>query len=178
MNRYLLSKLYFMSQKELLERINEYWKEHHIFQKSLDQRSDLFYSSTYDGPPFASGTPHFGHGLTSTMKDSILRYKTMKGYKVNRDRGWDCHGLPVEKAVEKDLGIDGKKDIEEKVGIKAFTDACRAYVSSTSDEWKIFVDSIGRWADMDHAYYTMDVGFMESVFWVFKNMYNQNLVYK
>jgi len=167
-----------MSQKELLERINEYWKEHHIFQKSLEQRSDLFYSSTYDGPPFASGTPHFGHGLTSTMKDTILRYKTMKGYKVNRDRGWDCHGLPVEKAVEKALGIDGKKDIEEKVGIQAFTDACRAYVSSTSDEWKIFVDSLGRWADMDHAYYTMDVGFMESVFWVFKNMYNQNLVYK
>ena len=167
-----------MNQKELLQHINEYWKKNNIFKKSLDQRSDLFHSSTYDGPPFASGTPHFGHGLTSTMKDSILRFKTMKGYKVNRDRGWDCHGLPVEKAVEKALNIDGKKDIEEKIGVKAFSEACRNYVSSTSDEWRIFVDSLGRWADMDHAYYTMDVGFMESVFWIFKKMYNQNLVYK
>lgn len=167
-----------MSQKELLERINQYWKKNDIFKKSLQQRSDLFRSSTYDGPPFASGTPHFGHGLTSTMKDSILRYKTMKGYKVNRDWGWDCHGLPVEKAVEKALNIDGKKDIEEKIGMETFIEACRNYVSSTSDEWRIFVDSIGRWADMDHAYYTMDVGFMESVFWIFKKMYNQNLVYK
>ena len=167
-----------MSQKELLERINEYWKTNNIFKKSLEQRSDLFRSSTYDGPPFASGTPHFWHGLASTMKDSVLRYKTMKWYKVNRDRGWDCHGLPVEKAAEKFLGIDGKKDIEEKIGIQWFVEACRSYVSSTSDEWRLFVDSLGRWADMDHAYYTMDVGFMESVFWVFKKMYNQNLVYK
>jgi isoleucyl-tRNA synthetase len=86
--------------------------------------------------------------------------------------------LPVEKAAEKFLGIDGKKDIEEKIGIQSFIEACRSYVSSTSDEWRLFVDSLGRWADMDHAYYTMDVGFMESVFWVFKKMYNQNLVYK
>lgn len=167
-----------MHQKELLEKITEYWKTHNIFQKTLDQRSDMFQSSTYDWPPFASGTPHFWHGLTSSMKDTILRYKTMKGYKVNRERWRDCHGLPVEKAVEKFLGIDGKKDIEEKIGIETFIQECRKYVSSTSDEWRIFVDSIGRWADMDHAYYTMDLDFMESVLWAFKNMYDQNLVYK
>ena len=104
-----------MNQKELMQRISDYWKEYDIFKKSMDLRAAAPLSSTYDGPPFASGTPHFGHGLVFSMKDAILRYKTMKGFKVNRDRGWDCHGLPVEKAVEKSLGIDGKKDIEEKI---------------------------------------------------------------
>lgn len=166
-----------MNQKELIQSLNEYWKEHKIFQKSLDQRSEKFQSITYDGPPFASGTPHFGHGLTSAMKDAILRYKTMKGYKVNRDRWWDCHGLPVEKAVEQKLGLDGKKDIE-KMGIQKFVEECRNYVSNTSDERRIFVDRIGRRADMDHAYYTMDLDYMESIIRVIQNMYNQNLVYK
>jgi len=138
----------------------------------------MFQSSTYDWPPFASGTPHFWHWLTSSMKDAILRYKTMKWYKVNRERWWDCHGLPVEKAVEWFLGIDGKKDIEEKLGVEKFTEECRKYVSSTSDERITFVDNLWRWADMDHAYYTMDLDFMESVLWSFKNMYDQNLVYK
>lgn len=167
-----------MSQKELIQSLNAYWKEHKIFQKSLDQRSEKFQSVTYDGPPFASGTPHFGHGLTSSMKDTILRYKTMKGYKVNRDRGRDCHGLPVEKYVEQKLGIDGKRDIEEKIGIEKFIEECRSSVSNTSDERRTFVDRIGRRADMDHAYYTMNLDFMESVIRVIQNMYNQNLVYK
>lgn len=167
-----------MSQKDILTNITKFWKTNNIFQKTLDQRSDIFKSSTYDGPPFASGTPHFWHGLASSMKDAILRYKTMKWYKVNRERWWDCHWLPVEKAVEKFLGIDGKKDIEQKIWMEKFIEECRKYVSSTSDEWKIFVDSIGRWSDMDHAYYTMDLDFMESVLWSFKNMYDQNLVYK
>ncbi|MCX6823368.1 MAG: class I tRNA ligase family protein, partial [candidate division SR1 bacterium] len=167
-----------MEQKELMQGVKDYWQEHNIFQKSLDQRSDTFQIATYDGPPFASGSPHFGHGLVGAMKDAFLRYKTMKGYKVNRDRGWDCHGLPVEKAVEKALGLDGKKDIEEKLGVEKFTEACRAYVGKTDQEWRIFVDSIGRRADMDHAYYTMNLDFMESIIRVFQNMYNQNLVYK
>lgn len=167
-----------MNQKDLIEQLNIYWKENKIFQKSLDQRSEKFQSVTYDGPPFASGTPHFGHGLTSAMKDTILRYKTMKGYKVNRDRGRDCHGLPVEKAVEQALGIDGKKDIEEKIGVENFIEKCRSYVSNTSDERRTFVDQIGRRADMDHAYYTMNLEFMQSVIRVFQNMYKQNLVYK
>ncbi len=167
-----------MHQKELLAKITEYWKTHNIFQKTLDQRSDMFQSTTYDWPPFASGTPHFWHGLASSMKDTILRYKTMKWYKVNRERWWDCHWLPVEKAVEWFLGIDGKKDIEQKLGVEKFIEECRKYVSSTSDERRTFVDNLGRRADMDHAYYTMDLNFMESVVWAFKNMYDQNLVYK
>ncbi|MCX6825364.1 MAG: class I tRNA ligase family protein [candidate division SR1 bacterium] len=166
-----------MNQKELIESLNAYWRENKIFEKSLDQRSEKFQSVTYDGPPFASGTPHFGHGLTSSMKDAILRFKTMKGYKVNRDRGRDCHGLPVEKAVEKELGLDGKKDIE-KLGVQKFVEECRKYVSNTSDERKNFVDQIGRRADMDHAYYTMNLDYMESIIRVIQNMYNQNLVYK
>ena len=167
-----------MDQKELMQWVKDYWKQHDVFQKSLDQRSDTFQIATYDGPPFASGTPHFGHGLVGAMKDSLLRYKTMKWYKVNRDRWWDCHGLPVEKAVEKALWLDGKKDIEEKLWVEKFTEACRAYVGKTDQERRIFVDSIGRWADMDHAYYTMDLDYMESIIRVFQNMYNQNLVYK
>ncbi len=166
-----------MNQKELIQDLNTYWKEHKIFEKSLEQRSEKFQSITYDGPPFASGTPHFGHGLTSAMKDTILRYKTMKGYKVNRDRWRDCHGLPVEKAVENKLGLDGKKDIE-KMGIQKFVEECRKYVSNTSDERRIFVDWIGRRADMDHAYYTMNLDYMESIIRMIQNMYNQNLVYK
>lgn len=156
----------------------EYRKTNDIFKKSIDQRSDKLQSVTYDWPPFASWTPHFGHGLTSAMKDTILRYKTMKGYKVNRDRWWDCHWLPVEKYVEKKLWIDGKRDIEEKIGVEKFIEECRASVGNVSGEWRTFVDQIWRWADMDNAYYTMDLDFMESVIWVFQNMYNQNLVYK
>ncbi|MFA7298151.1 MAG: class I tRNA ligase family protein [Candidatus Absconditabacterales bacterium] len=167
-----------MNQKELNQSLNAYWKQHKIFQKSLDQRSEKFQSITYDGPPFASGTPHFGHGLVGSMKDTILRYKTMKGYKVNRERGRDCHGLPVEKFVEKLLGIDGKRDIEEKIGVEKFVEECRKSVSNTSDERRTFGDLIGRRADMDHAYYTMNLDYMESVIRVIQNMYNQNLVYK
>ena len=167
-----------MQQKEMIENLITYWKEHQIFQKSIDQRSDKLQSITYDGPPFASGTPHFWHGLVSVMKDSIWRYKAMQWYKVIRDWWWDCHGLPVEKAVEKHLWLDGKRDIEENLGVEKFTEECRKYVSNVNDEWKWFVDHVWRWADMDHAYFTMDLNFMESVLRVFKNMYDQNLVYK
>lgn len=167
-----------MEQKELIQSINKYRKDNNIFKRSITERSEKFKSITYDGPPFASGTPHFGHGITSAMKDAILRYKTMKGYRVNRDRWWDCHGLPVEKAVEKHLGIDGRKDIEEKIWIQNFVEECRKYVSNTSDDRRKFVDHIWRRADMDHAYFTMDLSFMESVLWAFQTMYNKNLVYK
>lgn len=167
-----------MDQKQLINQLNQYRREHNVFQRSIDQKSDKFETITYDGPPFASGTPHFGHGLVSAMKDTIGRYKAMKGYKLIRDWGWDCHGLPVEKAVEKKLGIDGKKDIEEKVWIQKFTEECRNYVSNVSDEWTNFVDSIGRWADMDNAYRTMDLDFMESVINVFSRLYDDNMVYK
>ena len=156
----------------------EYRKKHDIFKKSINQRSNKLQSITYDWPPFASWTPHFGHWLTSSMKDTIFRYKSMTGYKVNRDRWWDCHWLPVEKYVEKKLWIDGKRDIEEKIWVKEFIEECRSSVTNISGERRSFIDQIWRWADMDNAYFTMDLDYMESVIWVFQNMYNQNLVYK
>jgi len=167
-----------MDQKKLIEDLNKYWKDNQIFEKSVNQRSDKLQSITYDGPPFASWSPHFWHGLVSAMKDLIGRYKTMKWYKVVRDRWRDCHGLPVEKYVEKKLWIDGKRDIEEKIWVEKFIEECRSSVSNTSDEWRIFIDQIWRRADMDHAYFTMDLDYMQSVIRVFQNMYNQNLVYK
>lgn len=167
-----------MNQKELINEMLDYRKKHDIFRKSVIQRSDKLQSITYDWPPFASWIPHFWHWLTSSMKDTIFRYKSMKGYKVNRDRWRDCHWLPVEKYVEKKLWIDGKRDIEEKIGVKEFIEECRSSVTNISGEWRTFIDQIGRWADMDNAYFTMDLDFMESVIWVFQNMYNQNLVYK
>jgi len=166
-----------MKQEDLLKKIISYWKEYDVFQKSVDQRSDKRETVMYDGPPFASGAPHFGHWLTSTMKDTIGRYKTMKWYKVVRNWWWDCHWLPVEKYVEKKLWIDGKKAIE-KLGVENFVEECRVSVENTNDERKRFVDNLWRWADMDHAYFTMDLDFMESVIWVFQNLYNRNLVYK
>lgn len=132
----------------------------------------------FDGPPFASGNPHYGHLLAWSIKDTIPRYMTMRGYQVKRKRGWDCHGLPVEKAVEKELGIDGKKDIEEKIWIQTFVEKCREYVNQTNTEWKRFVDHTGRWVDITNPYFTMDLDFMESVMRCFSNIYNQNKVYK
>jgi len=166
-----------MRQEDLIKEMNKYREENKIFHKSVSQRSDKMQSIMYDWPPFASGNPHFGHWLTSTMKDSICRFKTMKWYKVVRNRWRDTHGLPVEKYVEKLLNIDGKKDIE-KMWIEKFVEACRETVKNTSDEWVWFINSLGRRADMDHAYFTMDLWFMESVLWIFQNMYNKNLVYK
>ena len=132
----------------------------------------------FDGPPFASGNPHYGHLLAWSIKDTIPRYMTMRGYQVKRKRGWDCHGLPVEKAVEKALGIDGKKDIEEKIWIQTFVEKCREYVNQTNTDWKRFVDHTGRWVDITNPYFTMDLDFMESVMRCFSNIYNQNKVYK
>lgn len=133
---------------------------------------------TFDGPPFASGTPHYGHALVSIMKDTLGRFKTMQWYRVERIRWRDCHGLPVEKYVEKQLWLDGKKDIEEKLWIEKFVEACRWTVRNVNSEWKTFVDQIGRWADMDNAYFTMDLDYMESVMWVFSKLYDKNLVYR
>lgn len=167
-----------MSHTEMMQKLNDYWKKNDIFQKSIDQRSDKLEAITYDWPPFASWTPHFGHWLVWVMKDIVWRYKTMKWYKTIRDWWWDCHGLPVEKAVESKLWLDWKKDIEEKIWIENFTKACRDYVSNVSDERNIFVDSIWRWADMENAYMTMNLDFMESVINVFDNLYSNNFVYK
>jgi len=133
---------------------------------------------TFDWPPFASWAPHYGHALVSIMKDALSRFKTMQWYRVQRIRWRDCHGLPVEKFVEKELWIDGKKDIEEKIGVEKFVEACRSTVRNVNSEWKTFVDMIGRWSDMDNAYFTMDLDYMESVMWVFNKLYDKNLIYK
>ena len=164
-----------------LERMNEildFWMKDKTFQRSIDERAEAMSYKFFDGPPFASGSPHYGHLLAGSIKDVIPRYRTMRGYKVKRKRGWDCHGLPVEKAVEKALWIDGKKDIEDKIWIEAFVEKCRAYVNQTNADWKRFVDHTGRWADIENPYFTMDLDFMESVIWCFSSIYHQNKVYK
>jgi len=163
---------------ELEERVIKYWKEHKIFEKSIESRPADKTWTFLDGPPFITGLPHYGTLLSSIPKDLFPRYFTMKGFRVRRVWGWDCHGLPAENKVETKLGIKRKKDIEEKVGVKKFIDECKTYVSEVSGEWEWYVDHIGRWVDLKNAYKTMDMPYMESVMWVFKQMYDKKLIYK
>ncbi|HQU07519.1 MAG: hypothetical protein B7X04_00210 [Parcubacteria group bacterium 21-54-25] len=159
------------------EEILAFWEEHHIFEKSLEKPSPKGEFTFYDGPPFATGTPHYGHIVASVMKDAVPRYKTMRGYHVPRVWGWDCHGLPIENIVEKELGFKHKKDIKA-YGVEKFNERCRAQVLMYVDYWKKFIPRIGRFVDMEHAYHTMDHTFMESVWWVFKQVYDKGLVYE
>ncbi len=161
----------------LEEEITSFWKENKIFEKSVDQRPDDNAYTFYDGPPFITGLPHHGHLLSSIAKDIIPRYQTMKGKKVKRVWGWDCHGLPAENKVEEKLGLKSKKDIEA-LGIKKYIDECYAYVQNVSQEWPWYIDHIGRWVDYEHAYKTMDLNFMESVMWTFSEIYKKGLIYK
>lgn len=163
---------------ELEERVLSYWKEHKIFEKSVESRPVDKTWTFLDGPPFITGLPHYGSLLSSIPKDLFPRYWTMKGYRVRRVWGWDCHGLPAENKVETKLGIKRKKDIEEKIGVKRFIDECKLYVQNVSEEWEWYVDHIARWVDFKHAYKTMDTPYMESVMWVFKQMYEKQLIYK
>jgi isoleucyl-tRNA synthetase len=162
---------------QLEEKIIKYWKKHKIFEKSITQRSKDNPYSFYDGPPFVTGHPHYGHITGSIAKDVIPRYFTMKGKRIRRVWGWDCHGLPVEEKTEKKLGLKNRRDIE-KIGVNKFIKECRKYVSETSAEWNWYIDHIGRWVDMDHAYRTMDLQFMESVIWAFKKLWDQDLIYQ
>lgn len=162
---------------KLEEEILKFWETAKIFQKSIDQRpADKLYSF-YDGPPFATGTPHYGHIVASAIKDTVPRYFTMKGYRVERKWGWDCHGLPIENIAEKALGITHKKQIEE-LGVAKFNETCRSKVLEYVEEWKKVIGRFGRWADMEHPYATMDRDFMESVWWVFKELWDKGLVYE
>ncbi len=163
---------------ELEERVLSYWKSNRIFEKSVESRPADKTWTFLDGPPFITGLPHYGSLLSSIPKDLFPRYWTMKGYRVRRVWGWDCHGLPAENKVETKLGIKRKKDIEEKVGVKKFIDECKLYVKDVSGEWEWYVDHIARWVDFKNAYKTMDTPYMESVMWVFKQMYEKDLVYK
>jgi isoleucyl-tRNA synthetase len=163
---------------QLEEEILKYWRKNNIFEKSIQTRPADKTWNFVDGPPFITGLPHYGTLLSSIPKDLFPRYWTMKGYRVRRVWGWDCHGLPAENKVEKDLGIKRKKDIEEKVGVKKFIEECKSYVNHVSGEWEWYVDHIGRWVDFTNSYKTMDLSYMESVMWVFKNMYEKGYIYK
>ncbi len=167
----------FKSLFELEESILDYWKENKTFQKSLDKNPKDNVFSFYDGPPFITGLPHYATLLPSIAKDIIPRYQTMRGKYVRRQWGWDTHGLPAENQVEKQLGLKSKKDIEA-LGIDKFIAACREYVGQTSEQWRWYVDHIGRWVDMDNAYRTDELNYMESVLWVFKTLYDKGLIYQ
>ena len=168
--------MYNADQNEL--EILKYWQDHQCFEKSVEQRPEDKPYVFYDGPPFATGLPHYGHILSSVIKDVVPRYWTMKGYRVRRRWGWDCHGLPIENIIEKELKISGKKDIENKLGVDKFNDACRSKVLTYTKEWKKMVDREGRWIEFDNAYKTMDPTYMESVWWALKTMWDKNLIYK
>ncbi len=159
------------------EDILAFWNENKIFEKSLAQDAPRGEYVFYDGPPFATGLPHYGHIVASVIKDVVPRYWTMRGYHVPRKWGWDCHGLPIENIVEKELGFKHKKEIKE-YGIAKFNERCREMVLTYAHEWEKIIPRIGRWADMEHAYRTMDKDFMESVWWVFKGIYDKGLVYE
>jgi len=159
------------------ERIQALWDKEKVFKKSVDGRKDAPLFSMYDGPPFATGLPHYGHLLAGTIKDVVPRYKTMKGYRVPRRFGWDTHGLPVEMEIEKALELSGAADIEQ-FGIAKFNEECRSIVMRYSEEWKKTVNRMGRWVDFDKTYMTMNLTFMETVWWVFGELWKQGLVYE
>jgi len=157
------------------EKILKFWKEHNIFEKSEGKGSAPF--TFYDGPPFASGLPHYGHLLASAIKDAIPRYQVMRGKKTHRRFGWDCHGLPVENIVEKELDLKVKKDIED-YGIEKFNKAAAETVTRFTDDWKEIIPRFGRFVDMENDYRTMDTSYTESVWWVFKELYDKGLIYE
>ncbi|HPB61639.1 MAG TPA: isoleucine--tRNA ligase, partial [Rectinema sp.] len=163
------------SQQE--ESIVQFWQDQNIFQKSVSQREGAPEFSFYDGPPFATGLPHFGHFVPGTIKDIFPRYKTMRGYHVERRFGWDCHGLPVENLIEKELGLNSKTDIE-RYGIAEFNEACRGSVLRYVKEWRQIVTRLGRWVDFDHDYKTMEPDYMESIWWVVKSLWDKGLIYE
>lgn len=157
--------------------IVEYWKENDTFHKSLENRKDAPEYVFYDGPPFATGMPHYGHLLAGTIKDVVPRYQTMRGKRVPRTFGWDCHGLPVENEMEKELQLKNKKDIEA-FGIDNFNEACRGIVLRYTNEWEQVVTRMGRWVDFKGGYRTMDLEYMESIWWVFRRLWDQGLIYE
>jgi isoleucyl-tRNA synthetase len=162
---------------EIEERLLDKWAEEKTFEKSLEKRKDAKRFTFYDGPPFANGVPHYGHLVQTTIKDSVTRYKTMQGYYVPRRVGWDTHGLPVEYAIEKKHNFKGKRDIVE-YGIDKFNAECRESVFEFKDIWENMFRRVGRWADYEHTYATLDESYIESVWWVFKTIYDKGYVYK
>ncbi|PJE81822.1 isoleucine--tRNA ligase [Candidatus Pacearchaeota archaeon CG10_big_fil_rev_8_21_14_0_10_32_42] len=161
------------SEKEILE----FWKKDKTFEKSLKQTEKGKPYIFYDGPPFATGLPHYGHLLASILKDVFPRFFTMKGRYVKRNWGWDCHGLPIENVAEKELKINSKDEIE-KMGVKKFNDFCRANVLTFAKEWEKSIERVGRWVDFKEGYKTMDTEYIESIWWAFKELYEKGYLYQ
>ena len=162
---------------EVEKEILKFWEDNNTFEKSVHNRDGAAEFVFYDGPPFANGTPHYGHIMVSYVKDVVARYQTMNGKKVERRLGWDCHGLPAEMSAEKQLGVSGRKQIET-FGVEKFNDFCRSDVLKYSGIWVDMFKRIGRWVDFNHDYKTMDLSFMESVINNFKQLYEKGLVYE
>src|SRR6476661_6733278 len=165
----------------LEEHVLAYWQRDQTFEASVEAREAGLHGANefvfYDGPPFANGLPHYGHLLTGYVKDVVPRYRTMKGRRVERRFGWDCHGLPAEFEAEKQLGIEHKNEIEA-MGVAKFNDACRASVLRYTEEWRNYVTRQARWVDFDHDYKTLDLPYMESVMWAFKTLWDKDLIYE
>jgi isoleucyl-tRNA synthetase len=161
---------------EMEGRILNFWEENKIFEKSVKAREGGKKYVFFDGPPFANGMPHYGHIMANALKDAVTRYWTMKGWYVPRTNGWDCHGLPVEYEIEKELGLNGKKDIE-KMGIKEFNNRCRESVFRYTKEWEVLLKRMGRWVDFGSSYATLNNDYMESIWWVFKQIWLKQMVY-
>jgi isoleucyl-tRNA synthetase len=155
-----------------------YWREHNSFAQSISNRKGKPEFVFFDGPPFATGLPHWGHILVSQLKDTVLRYQTQKGFYVPRNWGWDCHGAPIEVLAEKKLEIRDKRQIESEIGITKFNEYCRSTVMMYDTEWRKTIERIGRWVDMDNQYRTMDNDFMESVWWGLGRLWEKDLIYK
>ncbi|MEO5724207.1 MAG: class I tRNA ligase family protein, partial [Ilumatobacteraceae bacterium] len=173
---------------EMETEVLAWWEADGTFQASIDRRAvpdpanpggldsvDEFVF--YDGPPFANGLPHYGHLLTGFVKDIVPRYRTMRGQLVERRFGWDCHGLPAEVVVEKELGLSGHPEITE-FGIDRFNDACRTSVLRFTDDWRRYVTRQARWVDFDNDYKTLDLPYMESVMWAFRTLWDKGLIYE
>ena len=159
------------------QEVLQFWQKKEIFKKSLENRKGANNYHFYDGPPFATGLPHYGHLLVGTMKDIVPRYQTMKGLYVERRFGWDTHGLPIEMIVEQDLNLKGRTDILE-YGVDKFNEACRSGVLKYVEEWQKVTNKLGRWVDFENDYKTMDLNFMESVWWVFKRLWDEGKIYE
>jgi len=153
------------------------WKDKEVFQKSVDQREGQPSYVFFEGPPSANGLPGIHHAMARTIKDIFPRYKTMKGFQVKRKAGWDTHGLPIELGVEKALGIT-KEDIGTKISVEEYNKACRAAVMRYTDVWNDMTDKVGYWVDMEDPYITYEPKYMESVWWLLKEIYNKGLIYK
>ncbi len=177
-DKFLQTKGVYNFFKQIDESIIDFWKQNKVFEKSIESRPKNNQFVFFDGPPFVTGTPHYGHLLVSAIKDMVARYQTMLGKRVERQWGWDCHGIYVEQKVEEKLGIKNRAEIGTKISEEEFIQACYDFVSNVSGKWPWYIDHIGRWADLKNAYWTLDKKYMESVIWAFKQIYDKGYVYK